>query len=77
MVNKQMKDSFAITRCAQLLVCNYYCRVSLTAKITNEWVFNKAGVKWELLDTVKAGKPAYYGHTRRTQGSCLKKEIMH
>jgi len=51
-------------------------RVSLTAKKTNEWVLNKAGVKWELLDTVKAKKLAYYGHTMRKQGSCLEKEIM-
>jgi len=29
-------------------------RVSLAAKKTNEWVLNKAGVKTELLDTVKA-----------------------
>ena len=34
--------------------------VSRTAKKTNEWVFNKAGVKRELLDTVKARKLAYY-----------------
>ena len=47
-----------------------------TAKNANEWVLNKAGVKRELLDTVKARKLAYYGHTLRTQGSCLKKEIM-
>jgi len=40
----------------------------------NEWVLNKAGVKRELLDTVKARKPAYYGHTMRKQGSCLEKE---
>jgi len=33
-----------------------------TAKKTNEWVLNKAGVKSELLDTVKASKLAYYGH---------------
>jgi len=46
-----------------------------TAKKTNEWVLNKAGVKRELLDTVKARKPAYYGHTMRKQGSCLEKEI--
>ena len=32
-------------------------RVSWTAKKTNEWVLNKAGVKRELLDTVKARKP--------------------
>ena len=39
-------------------------------------VFNKAGVKRELLDTFKARKLAYYGHTIRKQGSCLEKEIM-
>jgi len=51
-------------------------RVSWTAKKTNEWVLNVAGVKWELLDTVKARKLAYYGHTMRKQGSCLEKAIM-
>ena len=40
-------------------------RVSWTAKKTNEWVLNKAGVKRELLDIVKARKLAYYGHTMR------------
>jgi len=52
-------------------------RVSWTAKKTNESVLNKAGVKRELLDTFKARKLAYYGHTMREQGSCLEKEIMH
>jgi len=51
-------------------------RVSWTAKKTNEWILNKAGVKRELLDIVKARKLAYYGHTTRKQGSCLEKEIM-
>jgi len=51
-------------------------QVSWIAKKTNEWVLNKAGVKRELLDTVKARKLAYYGHTVRKQGSCLEKEIM-
>jgi len=50
--------------------------VSWTAKITNEWVLNKARVKRELLDTVKARRLAYYGHTTRKQGSCLDKEKM-
>jgi len=50
--------------------------VSWTAKKTNEWVLNKARVKRELLDNVKARKLAYYGHTMRKQGSCLEKEIM-
>jgi len=51
-------------------------RVSWTAKKTNEWVLNKAGVKRELLDTAKARELAYYGHTMRKQGNCLEKEIM-
>ena len=51
-------------------------QVSWTAKKTNEWVFNKAGVKTVLLDTVKGRKLAYYSHSMRKQGSCLKKEIM-
>jgi len=50
-------------------------RVMITKK-TNEWVFNKAGVKRELLDAVKARKLAYYVHTMRKQRSCLEKEIM-
>jgi len=53
-----------------------FLRVSWTAKKTNEWVLNKSGVKRELLDTVKARKLAYYGHTMRKQWSCLEKEIM-
>ena len=51
-------------------------QVSWTAKKTKEWVHNKAGVKRELLDTVKARKLAYYGHTMRKKGSCLEKEMM-
>jgi len=49
-------------------------RVSLTTKKTNDWVLNKAGIKRELLDTIKARKLAYYGHTKRKPGSCLEKE---
>jgi len=51
-------------------------QVSWTAKKTNEWVLNKAGVKRELLDTFKSRKLAYYGHTIRKPGSCLEKEII-
>jgi len=40
-------------------------RFSWTAKKTNEWVFNKAAVNRELLDTVKSRKLADYGHTMR------------
>jgi len=50
--------------------------VSWIAKKANEWVLNKAGVKRELLDTVKARKLAYCGHTMRKQRNCLEKEIM-
>ena len=63
-------DAFEIKGLRKIL------RVSWTAKKTNEWVLNEAGVKRELLDTVKARKLAYYGHTMRKQGSCLEKEIM-
>jgi len=34
-------------------------QVSRTTQKTNEWVLDKAGVKRELLDTVKARKLAY------------------
>jgi len=34
------------------------------------------GITRELLDSVKAAKLAYYGHTMRKQGNCLEKEIM-
>jgi len=40
------------------------------------WVLNKAGVKRELLNTVKARKLTYCGHTMRKQGGYLEKEIM-
>ena len=60
-------EAFEIKRLRKIL------RVSWTATKTNkwvlnEWVLNKAGVKRELLDTVKARKLAYYGHTMRKQG---------
>ena len=42
--------------------------VSWTAKKTNGWVLNKAGVKRELLDTVKARKLAYQEKTREFPG---------
>ena len=45
-------------------------RVSRLAKETNEWVLNKAGVKRELLDTVKARKLlwSYNEETRELPG---------
>jgi len=70
-MNKETRlDAFETKGATQILW------VSWTAKKTNEWVLKKAGVKRELLDTVKARKLAYYGHTMRKQGSCLEKEIM-
>jgi len=42
-------DAFETKRLRKIL------RVSWIAKKTNEWVLNKAGVKRELLDTVKEG----------------------
>ena len=49
----------------------------MDCKENSEWVLNKAGVKRELLDIVKARKLAYYGHTMRKQvASCLEKDIM-
>ena len=47
--------------------------VSWAATKRNGWVLNTAGVKRELLDTVKASKLAYYGHTMRKQGSTWRK----
>jgi len=46
------------------------------SKKANDWVFKNAGVKRELLDTVKARKLAYSGHSMRKQGNFLEKEIM-
>jgi len=51
-------------------------QVSWTAKKTNKWVLNKAGVKREPLNTVKARKLAYYGHNIRKHKSFAEKEIM-
>jgi len=49
-------------------------RVSWTTKKTKEWVPSKTGIKRELLDTVKARKLAYYGHTMRKQGIAWRKK---
>jgi len=51
-------------------------RVSWTAKKTNEWVLNKAGVKRELLDTVKARKLAYHGHTIRKEKEIMQRTML-
>jgi len=49
-------------------------RVSRTAKKTNEWVVKKAGVKRELLDTVRARK--LWSQHEETRECCLEKEMM-
>jgi len=49
-------------------------RISWTAKKTNKWILNKAGVKRELLDTVKARKLGR--NKNKKQENCLEKEIM-
>jgi len=46
-------------------------RVSRPAKRTNERVLNTAGANRELLDTVRARKLAYYGHTMRKQHTTI------
>jgi len=54
-------DAFEIKGLRKIL------RVSWTAKKTNEWVLKKAGVKRELLDTVKARKLALWSHHEETK----------
>ena len=75
-----MTDIRRVKRCIIIIIIikglRKILRVSWTAKKTNEWVLNKAGLKRKLLDTIKARKLAYYGHTMRKQGSCQEKEIM-
>jgi len=63
MKNEEIRlDAFEIKELRKIL------RVSWTAcKETNECVLDKAGVKRELLDTVKARKLAYYAsHHKET-----------
>ena len=51
-------------------------RVSWTAKRTNEWVLETAGVSRSLLASVKEMKLAYYRHILRKKGDCLEKELI-
>ena len=64
------KESFEMTCLRQVL------RVSWTAKRTNEWVLETAGVSRSLLASVKEMKLAYYGHILRKKGDCLEKELI-
>jgi len=49
-----------------------------TAKCTNDWVLDKAGVSRYLLELVKARKLAYFGlgHIVRKKSESLEKQIM-
>ena len=38
---------------------------TVTRQPSSQWIRKKAGVKRKLLDTVKARKLAYYGHTMK------------
>jgi len=51
-------------------------RVSRTAKKTNDWVLDKAGVTATLLTDVKRRKLRYFGHVIRKPGNCLEKDII-
>jgi len=42
-------------------------RMSWTAKCTNQWVLEKAGVSRSLLEAIKKRKLTYFGHTMRKQ----------
>ena len=48
-------------------------RVSWTAKKTNKWVLNTAGVERSLLASVKERKLVYFGHVMRKKGDSLEK----
>ena len=51
-------------------------RVSWTAKKTNLWVLQQAGVERSLLQLIKERKLKYCGHVLRKQGESLKKDIL-
>ena len=67
-------ESWTLRKNEETRLDAFEMRVLWTVKKTNEWVLNKAAVKRELLDAVKARKLAYYGHTIRKQESCLEKD---
>lgn len=51
-------------------------RIPWTAKKTNEWALETAGLEKKLLKSVKKLKLAYYGHIMRKQKTCLEKEMI-
>jgi len=57
---------YALTGIKFYLVVKYSAGF-MDSKKTNEWILNKAGVKRELLDTVKARKLAYCGNNEETR----------
>ena len=51
-------------------------RVSWTAKKTNLWVLQQAGVQRSLLQSIKERKLNYCGHVLRKQEESLEKDIL-
>ena len=62
-VDEKRISAFEVKRFRQVL------RVSWTAKRTNEWVLETAGVSSSLLASVKEMKLAYYGYILRKKGT--------
>jgi len=50
-------------------------RVPWTVKKTNDWLPEKAGVKRNLVGSVKAKKLRYFGHVMRKSEDCFENEI--
>jgi len=54
----------------------FFCRISWTEKIRNEWVLQSAGTDRQLLKSVKKRKITYFGHIMRKNDKFLEKEII-
>ena len=63
-----MKDDEGRIDAFEMKCLRQVLRVSWTAKRTNEWVLETAGVTKNLLASVKQRKLTYYGHTFRKNG---------
>ena len=62
--------------CFEMKCLRQVLRVSWTAKKTNEWMLDTAGVERSLLASVKERKLVYFRHVMRKKGDSLEKEIM-
>ena len=71
MKDDEKRISVFVTKCLRQVL-----RVSWTAKRTNKWVHETAGMSRSLLAYVKEMKLAYYGHILRKKGDCLEKELI-